>query len=202
MRFITKSFKNGELVLNASEHISIFQEIKEVISGISDEDIKVRHETRHSGNKSLSVAINELLKERFIEKGWSKESPIFQGEEFTDNKWRLDFAKGTVSIEVAFNHGEAIAWNLLKPVLASEQNHIQKAIQTEVGVLICATKDLKTNGGFDGAVGEYEKICRYLVPLDRVLTVPMLIIGLEPMETFKITHEQIGNKKIGKIISI
>lgn len=202
MRFITKSFKNGELVLNASEHISIFQEIKEVISGISDEDIKVRHETRHSGNKSLSVAINELLKERFIEKGWSKESPIFQGEEFTDNKWRLDFAKGTVSIEVAFNHGEAIAWNLLKPVLASEQNHIQKAIQTEVGVLICATKDLKTNGGFDGAVGEYEKICRYLVPLDRVLTVPMLIIGLEPMETFKITHEQIGNKKIGKIISV
>lgn len=202
MRFITKSFKNGELVLNASEHISIFQEIKEVISGISDEDIKVRHETRHSGNKSLSVAINELLKERFIEKGWSKESPIFQGEEFTDNKWRLDFAKGTVSIEVAFNHGEAIAWNLLKPVLASEQNHIQKAIQTEVGVLICATKDLKTNGGFDGAVGEYEKICRYLVPLDRVLTVPMLIIGLEPMETFKITHEQIGNKKIGKIVSV
>ena len=29
-------------------------------------------------------------------------------------RWRLDFAKESISLEVAFNHGEAIAWNLLK----------------------------------------------------------------------------------------
>ena len=28
--------------------------------------------------------------------------------------WRLDFTKGKFSVEVAFNHGEATAWNLMK----------------------------------------------------------------------------------------
>ena len=202
MRFITKSFKNGAIVLRSDEHSRLLQEIYEIIQGISEDDIKIKHESRHAGCKSLSPAINDLLKERFVASGWAAESPIFQDDDFTDNKWRLDFAKESISVEVGFNHGEAIAWNLLKPVLASEQNHIRKAIQTEAGVLICATKDLKIAGGFDSAVGEYEKICRYLIPLDRILTVPMLIVGLKAPETFKIVHEQIGNKKIGRIISI
>ena len=88
--------------------------------------------------------------------GWREESPIFQDTDYQGDTWRLDFAKENISIEVAFNHGSVIAWNLLKPVLASELNHVQKAIQTKVGVIICATDGMKTTGGFDGAVGSYE----------------------------------------------
>ncbi len=69
----------------------------------------------------------------------------------------MDFAKEDISIEVAFKHSEAIAWNLIKPVLASELNHVPKAIQTKVGVIISATKTMKKAGGFDSAVGNYEK---------------------------------------------
>ena len=43
-----------------------------------------------------------------------------------EKAWRLDFAKGTISVEVAFNHGEATAWNFMKPTLASEVNHVEK----------------------------------------------------------------------------
>src|SRR5690606_26198723 len=112
--------------------------------------------------KSISKAINDLLKERFTERGWVSESGIFQDTQYTGDTWRLDFAKQDISIEVAFNHSTVIAWNLIKPVLASELNHVQKAIQTKIGVIITATNDMKSLGGFDGAIGTYEKFLDYL----------------------------------------
>ncbi|WP_208730533.1 BglII/BstYI family type II restriction endonuclease [Flavobacterium foetidum] len=151
--------------------------------------------------KSLSKSINCLLKERFKASGWKEESSIFQDSQYQGDTWRLDFAKKDVSIEVAFNHASVIAWNLLKPVLASELNHVNKAIQTKIGVIITATEALKRAGGFDGAVGTFEKYLEYLPPLNNVLTVPLFIIGLEPPESFHIQlHQHALRKKIGKIV--
>ena len=96
----------------------------------------------------------------------------------------IGFAKKNISLEVAFNHGEAIAWNLLKPVLASELNHVQKEAQTSLGVVIMATEDMKSAGGFDSAVGTYEKAIRYLKPLQNQLSCPMVLIGLKAPEHF------------------
>ncbi len=189
MKFKTYSYRNADIVLSNELHKNYLEEITGVIHSISDEELKKYHLSRkNSGIKnSLAPTINILIKEKLIAKGWSSESSIFQGEEYgTDKVWRLDFAKGSVSIEVAFNHGEAIAWNLLKPVLASEVNNVQKAIKTEIGVLITATKSLKVAGCFDNAVGEFEKVLRYLVPLSTLLSVPLLIIGLEEPETFRL----------------
>ena len=58
---------------------------------------------------------------------------------------------------MAFNHQEATAHNIMKPVLASELNHVQKDIQTELGVIIVATESLKKGGNFDSAIGTFEK---------------------------------------------
>lgn len=55
-------------------------------------------------------------------------------------------------------------------------------------------------GGFDSAIGTYEKFLQYLPILNNVLTVPLLIIGLEPPETFNLKkHQQEARKKIGNI---
>lgn len=164
------------------EWSGLWHELTAVIAGIGDEDLVERYEARD--RMSLSAAINELLRERLVERGWSAESPIFQDDGYSDKRWRLDFAKDRMAVEVAFNHGEAIAWNLIKPVLASELNHVRKAIQTEVGVLVTATAALKEHGAFDSAVGEYEKVLRYLVPFRNILTVPMVIVGLLPPRSF------------------
>ena len=91
---------------------------------------------------------------------------------------------------------------LIKPVLSSELNHVKKAIQTQAGIIICATDEMKKAGGFDPAVGSYEKYVEYLKPLNNFLTTPMVIIGLEPPDTFKIVHETKDGKKIGKIKKI
>lgn len=101
---------------------------------------------------------------------------------------------------MAFNHGEATAWNLLKPVLASELNHVEKAIQTQAGVIITCTEALKSEGGFDSAVGTYEKFIDYLKPLGAVLTVPILLIGLDPFDSFRIQHRKLGGKLTGDVV--
>lgn len=202
MKFITYSHKFADIIFKEERYSPIYKEIVDAISSISDEDLIQRHSEKHGQKMSLSHTINGLLDEKLVSLGWMPQAPIFQEEDYQGEKWRLDFAKDSVSIEVGFNHGEAIAWNLLKPVLASEQNHIKKAIQTKVAVMICATKALKVAGAFDSAVGEYEKVKRYLVPLDRVLTTPLLLIGLEAPETFKLTKDKSSGKNIGSVVKL
>lgn len=203
MRFTTHSFREGDVISQQPDFRAIYNEIVEAISSITDDDLRSAH-VAHPKAMSLSYAINDLLKERLVERGWNSESPIFQITEYQEKHWRLDFAKVPVSVEVGFNHGEAAAWNLLKPVIASELNHVQKAIQTRLGVVITATQALKVAGAFDGAVGTYEKYIRYLNPLRNMLTVPMVIIGLEPPETFRLEkmRKPDGGGHVSRIIEI
>jgi hypothetical protein len=151
---------------------------------------------------SLSAAINNIIKQRLSSKGWLPEAPIFQDPEYSKKRervWRLDFAKESISIEVSFNHGEALAWNLTKPTLASEMNHVRKAIETKVGVIILVTDEMKSAGAFDGAVGSYEKCIRYLKPMNTLLTVPMVLIGLKAPKTFKVNKVKEGKTHRGVI---
>ncbi|MEA3513332.1 MAG: BglII/BstYI family type II restriction endonuclease [Campylobacterota bacterium] len=200
MNYKIHSFRHGEIILkNEPDYKIVWNELLSAIENITDDEIIEHHENNPRKAKSISESINNILKSKLVALGWNEESYIFQDDEYSGNRWRLDFAKDSISVEVAFNHGEAIAWNLIKPVLAGELNHVQKEINTEIGVIICATKELKDKGGFDGAVGEYEKFLTYLNPLRDVLSVPIVIIGLEAPTTFEIKVEKIDNKKQGII---
>jgi len=194
------SFRHAQIILeNENTYNKVWGELLKTIKSITDDEIINYYENNKRKAKSISEAINNILKDKLVKLGWNEESYIFQDDEYSGNRWRLDFAKESVSVEVAFNHGEAIAWNLIKPVLASELNHVQKEIDTEIGVIICATKDLKEKGGFDGAVGEYEKFLTYLNPLRDVLSVPIAIIGLEAPKTFEIEVKKVNGKNQGMV---
>ncbi len=206
VKYKVHSFRNAEVILKQPEFIEQFLEIYEILESISEQDLINTHLSYGSSDiertpKSISVAINKLLKDRFSELDWSPESAIFQDNSYLGDTWRLDFAKKDVSIEVGFNHASVIAWNLIKPVLASELNHVEKAIQTQIGVIITATQEMQTKGGFDSAIGVYEKYLDYLKPLRNLLTSPLLIIGLEAPETFEIKVVQYATrKKIGEVV--
>jgi hypothetical protein len=58
---------------------------------------------------------------------------------------------------------------------------------------------MQVAGGFDGAIGVYEDYVSHLIPLRDVLTVPILIIGIEAPETFSIRHERRGSTTFGFI---
>ena len=200
MNYKLHSFRHGEIILNnKSDFKVVWNELLDAIKNITDEEIIHHHENNPRQAKSISESINNILKDKLMKLGWNKESYIFQDDEYSGNRWRLDFAKDGISVEVAFNHGEAIAWNLIKPVLAGELNHVQKEVDTEIGVIICATKEIKDKGGFDGAVGEYEKFLTYLNPLRDILSVPIVIIGLEAPETFEIKVKKVDGKNKGVV---
>ncbi len=170
-----------------------YNELIAVIDSISDNDLieafSIR-KTERPNIKSLSEPINHILKERLILKGWIPESPIFYDKVYrTLKKWRLDFVKNNIALEVAFNHGEAIAHNIMKPVLSSELNHVEKDIQTGMGVIICATNDLKKAGNFDGAVGSFEKFIEYFKPYQNLLPTSIVLIGLNSPSTFFIDKD-------------
>lgn len=206
MNYRTYSFRFGyEILTTQPEFISQWNEIQYAIKSISDNDIINHFESMNRQAKSISETLNKLLKVNFQELGWQSESPIYKSKNYSGDKtWRLDFAKKDISIEVGFNHGEAIAWNLVKPTLAGELNHVEKAIQTKVCVIITATQSLKEAGGFDSTVGTYEKYLQYLEPLRSMLTIPTLIIGLEKPTSFYIEHINEGTAKnkryVGKVI--
>jgi len=213
MNFQVHQHRFGLDILNSDEKLQgLWLEISKTLIGISDERIIAEYSLSSSA-MSISAAINNLIDLDLQSLGWTPQSAIFQGSEYEGRMWRLDFAKmasdkaggkSGIAIEVAFNHGEAIAWNLLKPVLAAEINHVstETDIGVGVGVYICATENLKEAGAFDGAVGEYEKVLRYLNPLFSKLTVPMVIIGLEAPNSFKVekTKNSITGKNKGNIV--
>ena len=58
---------------------------------------------------------------------------------------------------------------------------------------------MKKAGGFDNAVGTYEKYVEYLKPLNNLLTTPMMIIGLEPPKKFTIEWKKEDGKTVGYV---
>lgn len=221
MKYRVFSHRHAKQVLeNTPEYRLLYQDVQESIDNVTDSRLithfKDNYETPGKAKKSISESINNLISVELVAAGWRPEARIFRDADFGDGKWRLDFAKNTsipesdsrpygeltetgLSIEVAFNHSGSIAWNLLKPVLASELNHVEKDIQTSVGIVITATRDLQILGGFDGAIGVFEDYVSHLIPLRDVLTVPILVIGLEAPETFRISHSKRGTTTFGHV---
>lgn len=206
------SHRFAEEIVNQTPVLkSMFDEIIQVISEISEEQLLSLQSSNFKAAKSISKAINRLIKSGLVEKNWIKESKIFKGANYQhESAWALDFSKSLeitfnrnidgeiqetkkrigVAVEVAFNHGEAAAWNILKPVLAAELNHVEKEtdIGEGIGVLIVVSAEMEKLGGFDGAVGNYERYMKHLAVMRNQLSVPMLIISLAAPETFYISR--------------
>ncbi len=201
MKLLFHAHRYADAIIDREPYLKQrFLEFVDALTGISDQDLiddfymkKTMHTARKTNFKSLTPSINDLLKQRIsVIPGWECEVDIFNDTTGTvvNTEWRLDFAcRDGFAVEVAFNHGEAIAWNLLKPVLASELNHVQKAVQTRLGIYVCATEAMKKAGNIDSASGSYEKVQRYLMPMMSQLTTPMMLVGIDAPKTFKIAKD-------------
>ena len=232
MKYVIHQHRFGlDLVNSNSELLELWKELTRVLDEISDDHIKNEflnppefHTVkktrlgnpgkRKSNRMSISAAINNLIEDGLVRKGWLDQSKIFQGKEYKSQRWLLDFSKRIsnpvsgatgFAVEVAFNHGEAICWNLMKPELAADKNNVKTEtdIGFGVGVYICATKQLKIEGAFDGSVGKFKKVLRYLEPMSSKLICPLIIIGLRELDTFHIKKQkhETKNYNIGKVIA-
>ena len=74
------------------------------------------------------------------------------------------------------------------------------AKQAGIGVQKSEAQILQARGGFDNAIGTYQKFLDYRPPMMNLLTVPLLIVGLEAPLTFYIDeHQHAPRKKIGRV---
>lgn len=203
MEFVTHSHRHATEVFQNSDFKQDWQEFQSVLGYISEENISTHFAANHQGQlKSISTTINSLIRERLVAAGWQEEAPIFHDVELAEKTWRLDFAKNNLCVEVAFNHGEATAWNLFKPVLSSELNHVKKAVQTKGGIVVFATEEMKTAGGFDGAIMTFERVKSHLRAFHNLIPVPLMIVGLKAPRSFKISQVKENGKKRGYLEKI
>lgn len=206
MEFTIHPHRHADLIFNGRDELRAeWLEICDAIDQISDEDVIGEFQNNPREAKSISQAINRLIKQQMVARGWTPESFIFADREYAEQSkgvWRLDFTKRHLCMEVAFNHRSDISWNMLKPTLASELNHVLKAVQADGGVIVTATQELKEAGGFDSAVGTFEDYVQYLKPLSQILTAPLMIVGLEAPRTFRIELETHGRRKVGRVVRI
>ena len=193
MRIIEYTHRHCHSIIKDNPlYLQRYNQFMGALASITDEELIMDFNARklaHPSLKSITPGLNAILKQRRETiPGWQSEVYIFNDRLglVNNTEWRLDFACETFSVEVAFNHGEAIAWNLLKPTLASELNHVEKAIQTQLGIYVCATDNMKRQANIDGASGSFEKVMRYLPAMMNQLTIPMMIIGLDGFDTFAI----------------
>jgi hypothetical protein len=219
MKYLLNDHRYGLTIARSGIFKKDFDEFLSVITGITDQDIinefnkktDIRNSSKRVLTKSISDAINKLIDERLTQKDWTGQSKIFGDKRFKDMRWTLDFAKqtngnGTFCVEVIFNNAGSLGWNLLKPVLACEQNHVEKAIQTKIGIIVLATKAMKVAGGFDNTVATFEDAPLYLSAMSNIISAtPIVIVGLCAPETFKIVHfhakyDDGRQKKAGRIV--
>ena len=147
MQYRVHGYRHADyLFQNLDEYSSEWNELLDAIEAISDKMIIDEFEGEKREAKSISQAINRLMKAELVKRGWHPESYIFADEEYgkqAKGTWRLDFAKNELSVEVAFNHRSDISWNLIKPTLASELNHVQKPSKLAEGLSSRRRKHLK-----------------------------------------------------------
>jgi hypothetical protein len=201
LEFTFHSHRSAEEKLSGNPALAtLWTNLKDILNSISEEDLINDFTSMNRQAKSISESVNRLIDDRLVKAGWSRQSRIFKDDGTYNGKtWTLDFSKKVeddvsnktgIAIEVVFNHAEAVAWNLMKLRIASEMNHVRKEtdIGNGVGVFICATDDLIKKGGYDGAVGSYERVLKYLAPLNEVLISPLIVVGLKPPKSFQIEH--------------
>lgn len=84
MDYEIESFRNAEVIFeNDDKYFNLWQDVKNVLNEISDEDIikSFKNSTRKS-KKSISDDLNKLIDKGLVKKGWNRQSPIFK--EHTD----------------------------------------------------------------------------------------------------------------------
>lgn len=179
---------------------NIWEELQATILNISDEDIKECFTIYAKNSKSISTSIKRLIDERLTGIGWVKNTPMFDCYEYKKLKrFSLDYTKSIFDLELAFNHESATTWNLIKGSLSQLESDLPKNAKNKITILITATQKMKSIGGFDGAIGTYEKYRSYIEPLKPLLKTSIIIIGLKELKEFRIQHRKYTNKSIGHI---
>jgi hypothetical protein len=123
-------------------------------------------------------AFNELLKNRFVARGWESQPAVF--DDPAEPGAKMDFLKERVGIEVCFGHASFIGIDLLKFQVAS----YSALDKIDVGIYVVTTTKFQKfmraecSQKWEGSL-TFEKVKRYLPHFKSAIQVPISVIGID-----------------------
>lgn len=175
------------------------EELIKKIKLIPSSLIKDRFLHTSKTTKSLSFAIKDELDIIIKENGFASNKNIFTSSDYsTIRRFSFDYYKSYINLEIGFNHEMACAWKLIKGSLLSDED-LKIDFKSKLSIIIAVTKAMRDEGGFDGSIASFEKYIEYLKPMYNNLLNPIILIGIEPFEDFKISHKKYYDKTLGKV---
>ena len=179
MEFSTHDFRHAREIL---ENRDSWSELALAARSITRDDIlQVHGAFEAEGKRSPAggqTAINRLFRERLAPSGWIEEPRLFPADEEALRKWKMDFIKARIGVEVSFNHAEAVPWTFTRLNIAGESDKVLSEHRIDVGVAFFATETLKRWARMDSAVGTFELAKAWLEMMRPIMPIPILIVGL------------------------
>ena len=179
MEFSTHDFRHAREIL---ENRDSWSELELAARSITRADILQVHEAFETERKRSpaggQTAINRLFRERLSPSGWIEEPRLFPATEEALRKWKMDFIKARIGVEVSFNHAEAVPWTFTRLNIAGESDKVLAEHRIDVGVAFFATETLKRWARMDSAVGTFELAKAWLEMMRPIMPIPILVVGL------------------------
>jgi restriction endonuclease BglII len=179
VEFSTHDFRHAREIL---ENRDSWSELELAARSITREDILQMHEAFEAEGKRSpaggQTAINRLFRERLSPSGWIEEPRLFPATEEALRKWKMDFIKARIGVEVSFNHAEAVPWTFTRLNIAGESDKVLTEHRIDVGVAFFATETLKRWARMDSAVGTFELAKAWLEMMRPIMPIPILVVGL------------------------
>jgi hypothetical protein len=198
VEFVTYDFRLAREIL---ENRDPWGELVQVARSITDHDIVQAHLSYGAGGKRLraggQAAINHLFRQHLTPLGWIQEPRLFSQTGGDLRKWKMDFIKARIGVEVSFNHFEAVPWTFTRLNIAGESEKVLHEHRIDVGVAFFATDSLKKWAKMDDTVGTFEMAKAWLEMMRPIMPIPILVVGLSadrwtPSDAFR------GTRKSGK----
>ena len=176
---MTQDFRHAHEIL---ENRDSWGELTHAVRSIARDDIIRVHSSFGVAGRRVpaggQMAINQLFREHLLPLGWIPEPRLFPPVLTELRKWKMDFLKARIGVEVSFNHAEAVPWTFTRLNIAGESEKVVDEHRIDVGVAFFATESLKAWAKMDSAVGTFELAASWLEMMKPIMPVPILVVGL------------------------
>jgi hypothetical protein len=195
VEFVTHDFRHAQEILASRDS---WGELMHIVRSVQRDDVlHVHHAFGAAGRRMPAggqMAINELFRQQLGPLGWIAEPRLFALSGSDLRKWKMDFLKARIGVEVSFNHAEAIPWTFTRLNIAGESEKVVDEHRIDVGVALFATESLKGWARMDSAVGTFEVAQTWLEMMRPIMPVPILVVGLSagdwvPTDAFRGTSK-------------
>jgi hypothetical protein len=160
-----------------------WDELHTVALAIEREEILAEQQRLADGDRRTpaggQTALNSVFRTRLQPLGWNPEPQLFAATEQGLRKWKMDFIKQGIGVEVSFNHAEAIPWTFTRLNIAGESERVVENSRIDVGVAFFAMDSLKAWSKMDSAVGTFEIAQAWLTMMKPIMPIPILVVGLD-----------------------